>query len=83
MLEKMRLHEEGTVEFTVFEFASNKMVNIKYQCEESYQNYKSEIDAHNAEIERAVIDYNPHLRKLELQEDRRINFIKFTIDRLF
>lgn len=83
MLEKMKLHEQGAIEFEIFEQASTKMVNIKYQCEESYQNYKHEIEAYNSEIERAVTDYNPHLRKLEQCEDRRINFIKFTIDRFF
>ena len=58
------------------------MVEVKYKAEVALEHYKSSVQYYNEMVEWASIEYKPNLQKIQILEDRRINFIKFILERL-
>lgn len=56
-------------------------LNVKYRAEISCQEYRAEIDNFNKALDQAEIDYKPLLQNLESNEESRINFVKYSMEK--
>ena len=76
---KIKEHEEGLITFEVMQEAANKAVNVKYKAEVSLQDYKHDVEYLNNLISEANKRYKPSLDSLQKYEEKRIEFIKTTM----
>ena len=76
---KIKQHEEGLIDIEEVQEVANKAVNIKYKAEVSFQDYKHEVDELNNLISEADKRYKPSLDLLQKYEERRIDFVKATM----
>ena len=78
---KLKEHEEGIITFAQMQEISNKALNVKYKAEVSFQEYKQEVDYLNNVLIDAETDFIPALACLQQQEERRINFVKYIMEK--
>lgn len=76
---KIKEHQEGIITFEDVQETANKAVNIKYKAEVSLQDYKHDVDYLNNLISEADKRYKPSLDSLQNFEEKRIEFIKVTM----
>lgn len=79
--QKLREHEEGVITFEQMQETANKAVNIKYKAEVALQDYKQDVEYLNNLIADSDKRYRPCLASLQQHEERRINFVKYTMEK--
>ena len=79
---KIKEHEEGLITFEEMQETANKAVNVKYKAEVSLQDYKHDVEYLNNLISDADRRYKPSLDSLQKYEERKIEFIKTTMQNL-
>jgi len=78
---KLKEHEDGLITFEQMQDTANKALNIKYKTEVALQDYKQEIEYLNNLINDTDRKYKPCLVALQQQEERRVNFVKYTMEK--
>lgn len=79
---KLKEHEDGIITFEQVQDIANKAINIKFKAEVSLQDYKHEIEHHNNLLSESDTRYKPILSSIQHQEERRINFVKYMMEKL-
>lgn len=78
---KLKDHEEGIITFDQMQEISNKALNVKYKAEVTFQEYKQDVEFLNGLISDAETKYKPSLKSLQQHEERRINFVKYMMEK--
>ncbi|CAI2381472.1 unnamed protein product [Moneuplotes crassus] len=78
---RLQEHEDGIITFEQMQEISNKALNVKYKTEVSFQEYKQEVEYLNNLLQDAETEYNPALTALQKQEERRIDFVKYMMEK--
>lgn len=78
---KLKDHEEGIITFDQMQEISNKALNVKYKAEVTFQEYKQDVEYLNGLITDGETKYKPSLKSLQQQEERRINFVKYMMEK--
>jgi hypothetical protein len=78
---KLKEHEEGKITFEQMQETANRAVNVKYKAEVSLQDYKQDVEYLNSLISEVDVRYKPSLTALQQQEERRINFVKYMMEK--
>ena len=78
---KLKELEEGMITFEQMQEISNKALNVKYKAEVSFQEYKQEVEYLNSIVDESETEYDPSLEAIQQQEERRINFVKYIMEK--
>lgn len=78
---KLKEHEEGLITFEQMQETANKAVNVKYKAEVSLQDYKQDVEYLNGLIDAFDTRYRISLNSLQQHEERRINFVKYMMEK--
>jgi hypothetical protein len=78
---RLKDHEEGLITFDRIQEISNKALNVKYKTEVSFQEYKQDVEYLNSLVADTETNYLPSLKYLQHHEERRINFVKYMMEK--
>ena len=79
---KIKQHQDGLIDFEQVQDIANRSINIKYKAEVSFQEYKQEVEQCNDLLSSVDNDYKPILTSLQKQEQRRIDYVKYLMEKL-